>query len=526
MKKEHGSKFSLVRAKLLDHPVLFVGGVALLVRVMSIIFIHYIVGTETFGVGDDQTYSFMAEQVAEGRANTWGDYTRQLYNSTATFSVPLTLLYLVFGSVELAGPLLAASFGALAAAATTRLALECLPSRWAMVAGGIVALVPSQVLWSSLTLKDSAVWAVLAGSAAAVAVVARSADKRFAWGAATVVILFVLIAHLRPHTLVVVCWALMAAAFFWRSQGRHLRIASMWLIGISVPLLLGLGPAGFSLARGQDLEYRRTANAFGAATSFIPEEDTNEDEAAAAATEVAQVDEQLMGALRQIRDVSASLEDLAFVADRAEALRKDLVEASQSGDEVRAAQVVAEVDGLLRVTQRAAAGRDPELREKERLDRAVEAARAAAEQRAAVAARLGSITGEQEVAQDEDAAPLSPTLRHLPRGLSVMLLEPYPWQATDNRRVQMAKLEWILWFPLLVLAFIGFVQAARDPARRAIYAYPVLVGAGVVLLYALVEGNFGTAFRHRGEFVWVVALLAATGGEAISRRWRAKAVSS
>jgi hypothetical protein len=30
-------------------------------------------------------------------------------------------------------------------------------------------------------------------------------------------------------------------------------------------------------------------------------------------------------------------------------------------------------------------------------------------------------------------------------------------------------------------------------------------------MYALTEGNLGTAYRHRGEFVWVVALLAALG---------------
>ena len=34
-------------------------------------------------------------------------------------------------------------------------------------------------------------------------------------------------------------------------------------------------------------------------------------------------------------------------------------------------------------------------------------------------------------------------------------------------------------------------------------------------MYALSEGNFGTAYRHRGEASWALALFAAVGAHAI-----------
>ena len=51
-------------------------------------------------------------------------------------------------------------------------------------------------------------------------------------------------------------------------------------------------------------------------------------------------------------------------------------------------------------------------------------------------------------------------------------------------------------------------------------AFPVLASMGSLLVYASVEGNLGTAFRHRGELVWGVALLAALGAQTISGRRR------
>lgn len=114
--------------------------------------------------------------------------------------------------------------------------------------------------------------------------------------------------------------------------------------------------------------------------------------------------------------------------------------------------------------------------------------------------------------QPAPEAPLSGSiatdLAHLPRGLSVMLLEPYPWQATANVRVMLALAEHVIWYPVLVLAVVGTWQARR---RLETLAFPVFAAAGVIAMYALVEGNFGTAFRHRAEATWALWLLAGVG---------------
>ncbi|MDQ3677323.1 MAG: hypothetical protein M3401_11060, partial [Actinomycetota bacterium] len=57
--------------------------------------------------------------------------------------------------------------------------------------------------------------------------------------------------------------------------------------------------------------------------------------------------------------------------------------------------------------------------------------------------------------------------------------------------------------------------------HRRTLAFPVLAGGAILMMYGLTEGNLGTAYRHRGEFVWVVALLAAIGAERIAA-WRSE----
>jgi hypothetical protein len=106
-------------------------------------------------------------------------------------------------------------------------------------------------------------------------------------------------------------------------------------------------------------------------------------------------------------------------------------------------------------------------------------------------------------------------LAHLPRGLSVMLLEPYPWDANRNSRVVLAKIEMIFWYPILGLTLVGVLHVRRH--GRVLW-FPLLYGVGVLIGYALSEGNLGTAFRHRGEFVWIAALLAAFGARDLWNR--------
>jgi len=113
---------------------------------------------------------------------------------------------------------------------------------------------------------------------------------------------------------------------------------------------------------------------------------------------------------------------------------------------------------------------------------------------------------------DEPGTGAGADIRHLPRGLAVMLLEPHPLRRAHNTQVWLAKAEMLLWYPIVGLAVVGLASLWRARRQSAsALAFPVLMGAGSLFVTSLAEGNFGTAFRHRGEFVWVMALLAAVG---------------
>jgi hypothetical protein len=104
-----------------------------------------------------------------------------------------------------------------------------------------------------------------------------------------------------------------------------------------------------------------------------------------------------------------------------------------------------------------------------------------------------------------------------------MLVEPLPWQFGENRSVQLAAAETLVWYPLLALAVIGLVLWRR---QLGLIAFPVLVAGGVAVMYGLAEGNFGTAYRHRGELVWAVTVIAAHGAWALAERRRKRRVET
>lgn len=364
---------------------------------------------------DDATYLNMAADVASGTTDNWGSYTQSLFWNTATFLLPLTALFKVFSPAAWIGQVFVAGLGSATAGLTTRLADEASISRtWALAAGLIVALLPSQVLWSSVVLKDGGVWALLVAIGIMVAVASRSTGRRLLLVGLAAVVLMVLLRYLRVETLVVAAWAVAVAAWFGKKSRRLVRGTGAALILILLPIALGMGPAGLGIVLDAgSFEQRRAKSAENASTAFVP-----------------------------------TREELAEGAQPEEA-------GTDNGGEGRTP------DGHLG----------------------------------------GRITGE---------------VRHLPRGLSVMLLYPYPWTSTSNLRVKLAQLETIIWYPLLALAIVGLASVRRYPH---VLLYPLLVGGGMSVAYAMSEGNFGTAYRHRGEFVWVVALLAAFGARRVFLWW-------
>lgn len=458
------------------HPVLFVFCLALLVRIGAIALVNQL-PAGTFAL-DDSTYSGMARDVAEQGRGGWDPFTHQLYRATVAFVAPLAVIYSVFGAFSVAGQLLVGTIGAGVAALVASTALRFTAPRWALVAGIAVALQPSQVLWSSLLLKDPSVWLGLAGMAATAALAARAtATHRLILLALAAMGALFYLAFLREHTLVVAAWSLPIAMVFSARGLRLQRVVGAVALTIAVPWIVGIGPAGWDLITNSgSLETRRILNAQQAASAFIEEEP-------------------------------------AVAPEQTERLQ-----ALQSGLELKQ-QMVAELEARVQELQQKAAARGEESKIARREARAAEEElQRLREEMTAEELRLKELVGNSDSSPQEATESLDPNLAHLPKGLFVMLFEPVPWSTEGSTTMRMARLESIVWYPLLALAAIGLLRA-----RRLLWAlaFPILVGGGMLFVYALTEGNIGTAYRHRGEFVWVVCLLAGLGASQVAT-WRAR----
>jgi hypothetical protein len=255
-----------------------------------------------------------------------------------------------------------------------------------------VALLPSQILWSSLILKDAGVWVALATLAVVVAVAARTTGRRLIWLAALAAAQLVLLGYLRLPTLEIACVAMVLAMLFSTRQQRFVRLSGAVALFIAATLFFDMGVGGVSfVGRSRDPSLQRSLSALG----------------------------------------NSKVADPLTVAPPHEGFR---------------AQVV-----------------------------------------------------------------------YLPKGLTVIALRPWPWEPSGSSvGMLLARVETVIWYPLVALALVGLTTAWR---RRAALAFPVLAGAALLATYGLTEGNLGTAYRHRGEVVWIVILLAALGAE---RLWIAR----
>ena len=97
-----------------------------------------------------------------------------------------------------------------------------------------------------------------------------------------------------------------------------------------------------------------------------------------------------------------------------------------------------------------------------------------------------------------DTGTIGAALRYIPIGASFLLFAPFPWDIQSALQAT-AMGETLLWYPLFLLSILGFRISFRDRLPAALV--PVSVLLVVVSSYALVEGNFGTAYRHRAQIM-------------------------
>lgn len=103
----------------------------------------------------------------------------------------------------------------------------------------------------------------------------------------------------------------------------------------------------------------------------------------------------------------------------------------------------------------------------------------------------------------------------LPPAAKMFLLDPLPNQVDGNSTVALAMAENVLWYPLL----IGFAFSFRRWRNCQTEVFFVLaLTVTLIVMWSLIDRNFGTAFRHRGEVLWGLTVLSSVVFDGRHRR--------
>lgn len=395
-------------------------------------------------VPDEQQYIELADTVARGLpADTWYPfYGQSLYDSTYAFAAPLARLFDLFWTSRIFGQLIAAIAGVALVAITSVIALRTLGRRAALTAGAVAALLPSQVLFSSVSLRESMVWASIALVGLGVVLAAPGSRRGLLTGAACAASGLLALGSLRDQTLVAVAWALAASGMivpWFPRRGRLPRAAGGVVLALLIPWFVGIGPGGWQLMERAVpmLGVKRTALAVGADTAITP-------------TSVVAEPGQVLSV-----PPGGSPGDVS------------------SGPPTTSPNVIV-ADGARRYVR----------------------------------------SSDGNVYEVEES--LSANVRQFPRGFLATTLRPFVWDERPNLTVALAMAENVIWYVLYVFAAVGVVRNWR---YGRLVAFPLLSSSLIIGIAAVSQGNVGTAFRHRGQVLWALAILAAAafGGTAVAR---------
>jgi len=409
-------------SRMLARPLWTVFVTALVVRLCVVALVALFADGYLFQ--DDHGYLQLAEQHTD-RSELWDAGSQRFWKTNLSFLAPISFLFDVVGPYPALAQSLQALAGAWTATCVTMLVGRHARPGISLGAGMVAALYPSQVLWSSLVLKDALVWMCLATIAVVIARWQESGDRvPFAIGSTGLLLLLLYLSHLRAHTLVTTCLALVVSVSWRPSPLRLARIVIALLFLLLIPLTVDAGLGGNRLWRIGlfGMEEQRQAGAVGAATALV--------------------------------EIPAHTQ-LSLAQERVAALEAEL--------------------------------------------------------------KLAREDLENWIDQVESTIPSTITddLLYLPTGIRVMLVDPLPQHLGNNRNLILAFSEHLIWYPALLLCLLGLPSALRGSAELTFSSF---VALGLLVMWALVEGNFGTAFRHKGEFVWAVLVFAGVGAEQLARR--------
>lgn len=323
-----------------------------------------------------------------------------IYRESPALFYPLEL---IAWSPQLVTPfslVLTAAAGGLLAALVTRLLLAYTSVAASVVGGLIIAVMPSQIIWSSMLLKDP----YIAAAIAAVALALRwwckqTSAPTFLAGFAIIVGLLAYISGIRSHTMTAVLIGTVLALLIAAPNRRALRSGLALACLLLIPWISGSGIASIEVLSNLDgdMPMRRTQMAQNANTAVIP-----------------------------------------------------LPENTQA-----------------------------------------------------------------TIAPDPPQPTWVQDLNYLPSGIKVMTIDPMPWHLSISRSLIPAFAEHLIWYPLLAFAAVGIITRRRWTIDLV---FAALMLGGLTVMWGLTEGNFGTAFRHRTEFVWIVVIFAVLGFEYLRKR--------
>ncbi|MCB9655199.1 MAG: hypothetical protein H6729_13835 [Deltaproteobacteria bacterium] len=124
------------------------------------------------------------------------------------------------------------------------------------------------------------------------------------------------------------------------------------------------------------------------------------------------------------------------------------------------------------------------------------------------AVRQGLASGTSAYDRGVDISTPTGALTYLPKGVLTFLLAPFPWSLSGWRQWMSAP-ELFIWYAVLVQAISCIVRDMRKRFRDV--ALPLFVLLIMTMAYGLVEGNEGTAFRHRSQVMMIFFVFA--GGQ-------------
>ena len=531
-----GRSVRRVVAAMIRHPVLSSFLVALGIRVafaVSSRLVH-----EGNLIPDEGHYLILAHVASMGElAGFWPGYGESAFDSTRAFMWPLVALFWLFGPVRFVVQLFSAMLGALTAAATAAAAGRVLRRSYALAAGLIVALLPSQILWSSVALRESLVWAGLAGIALVVGYSQRSSSVVRILGAALVAgLLFWVLVNTRVQTSFLALWCMFPALLFGRGQRGVRALSAIGVLAVA-PLVVGMGLGAVTFGE-QSILRLGSSHAYlsvSAESSFLAEPDpvvsepdrmwqTNRWRGRPAP--VGEPEPVVSAPVGEPEPV-VSEPDRMWQTNRWRLLPAPVGETEPDRWRGRPAPVsetepvVSEPDPVVRTTElvavafQSSTGVDCNARVEQELGEAYGIVDASEllldrlrQEWMCVADGLGGA-----ILVDNR---LGTSLSRLPKGLFNTMVRPVPWETEwSNPDKFGAGLESPLW---LVLYGLSGYCIWKHRKRFAQIAFPVLMAGGIAVSGAVTHGNLGTAFRHRGQILFALAILSAGGLQAIADR--------